>query len=96
MRELILAAVVLGLEGAYLFHLWRRSKKEEKAGCATDNPVYDRIDYRVWPDGATQECCEEPYHWRSDDFIVVAAKDEEEALLLSGVMSPFTPVEGRC
>jgi hypothetical protein len=45
-------------------------------------PIY----YRVWPDGTTQEQEEEPYQWMSDDFVVVAADNEEEALVLSGVL----------
>lgn len=38
--------------------------------------------YRVWPDGTVQAVEDgEPYAWMSDDFALVWAGDEEEALL---------------
>ena len=40
----------------------------------------DKNLYRVWPDGWVQDASEEPYSWRSDDFLVIAAEDEDAAL----------------
>lgn len=40
----------------------------------------DKSLYRVWPDGWVQDASEEPYSWRSDDFLVIAAEDEDAAL----------------
>lgn len=42
---------------------------------------YDDTRFRVWPDGTVQ-CVEdgEPYPHMSDDYLVVAARDEDEAL----------------
>lgn len=39
-------------------------------------------EYRVWPDGTIQ-CVEdgEAYTWMSDDFIVVRAQCEDEAMI---------------
>ena len=39
----------------------------------------DKNLYRVWPDGWVQDASEEPYSWRSDDFLVIAAEDEDAA-----------------
>ena len=36
--------------------------------------------YRVWPDGWVQDASEEPPTWRSDDFVLLAAEDEDAAL----------------
>lgn len=36
--------------------------------------------YRVWPDGTVQDAEEEPYHWMSDDYMLINANSEEEAL----------------
>ena len=33
----------------------------------------DKNLYRVWPDGWVQDASEEPYSWRSDDLLVIAA-----------------------
>jgi hypothetical protein len=48
-----------------------------------DNPKFS---YRVWPDGTVQ-CVEdgEPYGWLSDDYRVVMAADEADALALSEI-----------
>ena len=44
------------------------------------------VSYRVWPDGTVQATEDgEPYSWMSDDFMVIRAADEDEALLLAGV-----------
>ena len=40
----------------------------------------DKNLYRVWPDGWVQDASEEPPSWRSDDFLVLAAEDEDAAL----------------
>lgn len=36
--------------------------------------------YRVWPDGTVQELSEPAYSYMSDDFVVVDAEDELDAL----------------
>ena len=36
----------------------------------------DKNLYRVWPDGWVQDASEEPYSWRSDDLLVIAALPE--------------------
>ena len=37
--------------------------------------------YRVWPDGTVQSTEDgQPHQWMSDDFLVVSASSEEEAL----------------
>lgn len=41
------------------------------------------MNYRVWPDGTTQECSEAAYEWMSDDYLVVSADSDEEALSLA-------------
>lgn len=41
---------------------------------------YDEVCFRVWPDGTVQDYDESPYLWMSDDFQVVWAGNEEEAL----------------
>ena len=38
------------------------------------------VRYRVWPDGTVQEVSETPYNWMSDDYQIVEAEDEEDAL----------------
>jgi len=43
----------------------------------------DLTRYRVWPDGTVQEAHEEPYHWMSDDYVMVDAVSEEDALIQS-------------
>ncbi len=46
----------------------------------------EQLAYRVWPDGTVQATEDgEPYSWMSDDFMVIRAADEDEALLLAGV-----------
>ena len=46
----------------------------------------EQLAYRVWPDGTVQATADgEPYSWMSDDFMVIRAADEDEALLLAGV-----------
>lgn len=40
----------------------------------------DTVKYRVWPDGTVQEEHETPYNWLSDDYQIVEAEDEEDAL----------------
>jgi hypothetical protein len=42
--------------------------------------VDDTMIYRVWPDGTVQDAYEQPYDWMSDDFQVVVARDEADAL----------------
>jgi hypothetical protein len=45
-----------------------------------------QFQYRVWPDGTVQAVENGPPHSHmSDDFVLVWAADEEEALFLSGV-----------
>jgi hypothetical protein len=39
--------------------------------------------YRVWPDYTINECSEPPYHWMSDDYILIDADSEEEALKIA-------------
>lgn len=40
--------------------------------------------YRVWPDGTVQATEDgEPYSWMSDDFMVIKAENEEEALAMA-------------
>ena len=41
--------------------------------------------FRVWPNGVVQEADEEPYSWLSDDYMIVEAEDEEDALVKAGV-----------
>lgn len=36
--------------------------------------------YRVWPDGTVQEIYWTPYHWMSDDYAIIEAESEEDAL----------------
>ena len=36
--------------------------------------------FRVWPDGTVQQVSEPIYSWMSDDYQVVEAADEEDAL----------------
>ena len=43
-----------------------------------DDPVL--LEFRVWPDGFVQPTDEVAPEWRSDDFQVVMAYDEEDAL----------------
>ena len=46
----------------------------------------EQLAYRVWPDGTVQATEDgEPYSWMSDDFMVIRAADEDEALLLAGI-----------
>ena len=39
--------------------------------------------FRVWPDGTVQQVSgsESVYSWMSDDYLIVEAVDEEDALL---------------
>ena len=42
------------------------------------------VSYRVWPDGTVQATEDgEPYSWMSDDFMVIHAADEDEALSIA-------------
>lgn len=41
---------------------------------------YPLDDFRVWPDGTVQPARETPYPWMSDDFEIVRATDEADAL----------------
>lgn len=41
--------------------------------------------FRVWPNGTVQEADEEPYSWLSDDYMIVEAENEEDALVKAGV-----------
>ncbi len=44
----------------------------------------EQSNYRVWPDGTVQATEDgEPYSWMSDDFMVIRAAGEDEALLLA-------------
>jgi len=44
------------------------------------------VAHRVWPDGTVQSTEEgAPYSWMSDDFLVVNAENEEQALLLANL-----------
>lgn len=46
----------------------------------------DKLAYRVWPDGTVQATEDGgPYAWMSDDFMLIRASDENEALALAGV-----------
>ena len=36
--------------------------------------------YRVWPDYTIQESYERPYQWMSDDYILIDADSEEDAI----------------
>lgn len=38
--------------------------------------------YRVWPDGTVQDTEAEAYSWMSDDYVIVEASSEEEAILI--------------
>lgn len=44
------------------------------------NP-YGEVEYRVWSDGTVQEKSEEPYSWMSDDYCIISASSEAEAIL---------------
>ena len=47
-------------------------------------PDSDDGTYRVWPDGTVQSTEDgQPHSWTSDDFMVITASSEEEALALS-------------
>ena len=48
--------------------------------------VYDYLTFRVWPDGTVQ-CTEDgpPHSHMSDDYMLVTAQTEEEAIQLAGV-----------
>lgn len=37
--------------------------------------------YRVWPDYTVQETDEPPYSWMSDDYLLVDAESEEDAVV---------------
>ena len=41
---------------------------------------YDEAQFRVWPDGTVQDCEEEPHSHMSDDYAIVWALNEAEAL----------------
>jgi len=51
-------------------------------------PDSDDGTYRVWPDGTVQSTEDgQPHSWTSDDFMVITASSEEEALALSKKMN---------
>jgi hypothetical protein len=52
--------------------------------------VTDRTLFRVWPDGTTQEADALPYSWMSDDYELVWAMSEDEALTLARNLTPTT------
>ena len=40
-----------------------------------------RVMFRVWPDGTVQPVEDgDPYSWMSDDYVVVEADNEDEAV----------------
>lgn len=43
--------------------------------------------FRVWPDGTVQQVSgsESAYSWMSDDYLIVEAADEEDALRKAGL-----------
>lgn len=41
---------------------------------------YDDVCFRVWPDGTVQGCDDDAYYWMSDDYVLVRAVDEADAL----------------
>lgn len=44
------------------------------------------ITHRVWPDGTVQSTEDgAPYSWMSDDFLLVNAVSEEQALLIANL-----------
>ena len=45
-----------------------------------DVHFYDPTLFRVWPDGTVQEADQAAYSWMSDDYALVWAYDEDEAL----------------
>lgn len=51
--------------------------------------------FRVWPDGTVQDIDEAPCEWRSDDFTLVEADSEEEALALF-LVSEHNMCAGSC
>lgn len=36
--------------------------------------------FRVWPDSTVQDSDDEPHDWMSDDYMIVWARDEADAL----------------
>lgn len=56
--------------------------------------------YRVWPDGTVQDSEDRPYEWKSDDYLMVEADSEEEALervmALESAASKGTVTWARC
>ena len=58
---------------------------EEKSGFTLKDAPHDtQTAYRVWPDGTVQSSEDgEPYSWMSDDFMVIHAADEDEALSIA-------------
>jgi hypothetical protein len=50
------------------------------------DPIADKAQFRVWPHGTVQAVDDgEPYDWLSDDFAVVWAYSDEDALTVAGV-----------
>lgn len=45
-----------------------------------DVHFYDPTLFRVWPDGTVQEADQAAYSWMSDDYALVWAYNEDEAL----------------
>lgn len=45
-----------------------------------EEPDVELLDFRVWPDGTTQLVEDgPPYDFMSDDYMIVAAYDDEDA-----------------
>lgn len=61
----------------------------EKNAAAKWNTRSRLTTYRVWPDGTVQEVSEHPYSWLSDDYLVVQAVDEENAVAAVAAASRF-------
>lgn len=36
--------------------------------------------YRIWPDYTIQEADEPPYEWKGDDYLLMNADSEEDAI----------------
>ena len=48
--------------------------------CAHPGCYDARGTFRVWPDGTVQNASSEPHSWMSDDYQIVHAADELDAL----------------
>lgn len=59
-------------------HRWRRmSELYDKIFCKKN-----LVKFRIWPDYMIQEYDELPYVWKSDDYTILEAENEEEAIEL--------------